>query len=125
MTIAAKQQATPGTAAAAPDPPTYAKCVAALQKQPVAKGQAKPTVAALKAQCAQQYDGLKTQVMQFLIQSQWLLQEASERRLTAKPAEVQKQLERPEQAVVPQARRTSRSSSRRSGHGDAGSALPA
>ena len=93
MTIAAKQQAVPGTAAAAPDPPTYAKCVAALQKQPVAKGQAKPTVAALKAQCAQQYDGLKTQVMQFLIQSQWLLQEASARKLTAKPATVQKQLD--------------------------------
>ena len=93
MTIAAKQQAVPGTAAAAPDPPNYPKCVAALQKQPVAKGQAKPTVAALKAQCAQQYDGLKTQVMQFLIQSQWLLQEASARKLTAKPATVQKQLD--------------------------------
>ncbi len=93
MTIAAKQQATPGATATAPDPPTYAKCVAALQKQPVAKGQAKPTVAALKAQCAQQYDGLKTQVMQFLIQSQWLLQEASARKLTAKPATVQKQLD--------------------------------
>jgi foldase protein PrsA len=93
MTIAAKQQATPGADVAAPDPPTYAKCVAALQKQPVAKGQAKPTAAALKAQCAQQYDGLKTQVMQFLVQSQWLLAEAKARKLTAKPATVQKQLD--------------------------------
>ena len=45
----------PGATATAPDPPTYAKCVAALQKRRSAKGQAKPTVAALKAQCAQEY----------------------------------------------------------------------
>jgi len=95
LSVAARQSVAPGSTArpAVPDPPTYAKCVAALQNQPTPKGQTKPSVAALKAQCQQQYNGLKTQVMQFLIQSQWLLKEADARNLTAKPAAVQKQLD--------------------------------
>jgi len=94
LSVAAKQSAAPGSTAApaVPDPPNYTNCVATLQKQPVPKGQKAPTAAALKAQCAQQYNGLKTQVMQFLIQSQWLLKEADARKLTAKPAQVQQQL---------------------------------
>jgi foldase protein PrsA len=94
LSVAAKQSVPPGSTAApaVPDPPTFAKCIASLQKQPAAKGQKKPSVAALKAQCQQQYNGLKTQVMQFLIQSQWLLKEADARNLTAKPAQVQQQL---------------------------------
>jgi foldase protein PrsA len=93
LSVASKQQATAGQAAVVPDPPNYTNCVATLQKQPVAKGQTKPSAAALKSQCKQQYDALKTQVMQFLVQSQWLLQEASARKLVAKPATVQKQLD--------------------------------
>jgi len=94
LSVAAKQSAVPGstTTPAVPDPPNYTNCVATLKKQPVPKGQKAPTDAALKAQCAQQYNGLKTQVMQFLIQSQWLLKEADARKLTAKPAQVQQQL---------------------------------
>src|SRR5207248_9202019 len=93
LSVAARQSVPPGSAAtpAVPDPPTYSGCVAALQKQPTPKGQQKPSAAALKAQCAQQYNGLKTQVMQFLIQSQWLLKEADAPNLTAKPAAVQKE----------------------------------
>src|SRR5215475_7874654 len=95
LSVAAKQSAPQGSTAAppVPDPPDFPKCVAALKKQPVAKGQKAPSDAALKAQCQQQYNGLKTQVMQFLIQSQWLLQEADSRKLSAKPAAVQKQLD--------------------------------
>jgi foldase protein PrsA len=93
LSVASKQQAVSGQTAVAPDPPNYTKCVAALQKVPVAKGQAKPTAAALKSQCEQQYEGLKQQVMQFLVQSEWLLKEADSRKLTAKPATVQKQLD--------------------------------
>jgi foldase protein PrsA len=93
LSVASKQQAVSGQAAVVPDPPNYSKCVAALQKVPVAKGQAKPTAAALKAQCQQQYEGLKQQVMQFLVQSEWLLKEADSRKLQAKPATVQKQLD--------------------------------
>jgi foldase protein PrsA len=93
LSVASKQQAVSGQTAVVPDPPNYSKCVAALQKVPVAKGQQKPSAAALKSQCQQQYEGLKQQVMQFLVQSQWLLQEADSRKLTAKPATVQKQLD--------------------------------
>jgi foldase protein PrsA len=95
LSVAARQSVAPGSTAtpAVPDPPNFAKCVAALQAQPTPKGQTKPSAAALKAQCQQQYNGLKTQVMQFLIQSQWLLKEADARNLTAKPAAVQKQLD--------------------------------
>jgi foldase protein PrsA len=93
--VAARQSVPPGstTTPPVPDPPSYSGCVAALQKQPTPKGQKAPSVAALKAQCQQQYEALKSQVMQFLIQSQWLLQEADSRGLTAKPAAVQKQLD--------------------------------
>jgi len=93
LSVASKQQAVSGQTAVVPDPPNYTKCVAALQKVPVAKGQAKPSAAALKSQCEQQYEGLKQQVMQFLVQSEWLLKEADSRKLTAKPATVQKQLD--------------------------------
>jgi foldase protein PrsA len=95
LSVAARQSVPPGSSATppVPDPPSYKNCVAALQKQPTPKGQKPPSVAALKAQCQQQYEGLKQQVMQFLIQSQWLLQEADSRHLTAKPAAVQKQLD--------------------------------
>jgi foldase protein PrsA len=93
LSVASKQQAVSGQTAVVPDPPNYTKCVAALQKVPLAKGQAKPTAAALKSQCEQQYEGLKQQVMQFLVQSEWLLKEADSRKLTAKPATVQKQLD--------------------------------
>jgi foldase protein PrsA len=93
LSVASKQQAVSGQTAVVPDPPNYSKCVAALQKVPVAKGQQKPSATALKSQCQQQYEGLKQQVMQFLVQSQWLLQEADSRKLTAKPATVQKQLD--------------------------------
>ncbi|HKN94794.1 MAG TPA: peptidyl-prolyl cis-trans isomerase [Thermoleophilaceae bacterium] len=94
LAVAARQSVPPGSTAkpAIPDPPNYTNCVATLQKQPVPKGQNKPSAAALKAQCEQQYNGLKTQVMEFLIQSQWLLKEADARNLTAKPAQVQQQL---------------------------------
>ena len=94
LSVAARQSVAPGstTKPAVPDPPNYTNCVATLQKQPVPKGQKAPSPAALKAQCAQQYNGLKTQVMQFLIQSEWLLKEADARNLTAKPAQVQQQL---------------------------------
>src|SRR5690242_3881048 len=93
LSVASKQQAASGQSAVVPDPPNYTKCVAALQKVPLAKGQAKPSPDALKAQCQQQYEGLKQQVMQFLVQSEWLLKEADSRKLKAAPATVQKQLD--------------------------------
>ena len=75
LTTAAKGQAQGGTAVI-PDPPDFTKCVAAKKKTPVPEGQKKPTDAALKKQCETEYDTLKREVMQFLIQAAWVQQEA-------------------------------------------------
>jgi foldase protein PrsA len=93
LTAAAKQQAqSTGQApsqVAVPDPPNFTHCVAAKSKAPVPKGVPKPDSKALKSQCAQEYDGLKNQTLQFLISSQWLQQEAAARKITVTTAEVQ------------------------------------
>jgi parvulin-like peptidyl-prolyl isomerase len=96
LAAAAKQQqqsspeSKPGEAAAVPDPPNFTRCIAEKQNQPLPKGAQKPPVAQLKAQCKQQYDGLKQQTMQFLIQAQWIEQEAKARGVKATTAQVQK-----------------------------------
>jgi foldase protein PrsA len=95
LAAAAKQQAqgSPGAPAgdvAVPDPPNFTKCVATKLKQPVPTGAQKPPVAQLKAQCKQQFDGLKLQTMQFLISAEWLQQEAKARGVNATDAQVQR-----------------------------------
>jgi foldase protein PrsA len=93
FTASAKQQAQSTGAkpedVVAPDPPNFTKCVAAKGKQPVPKGVPKPDAKALKAQCKQEYDGLRDQTLQFLISSQWLTQESAKRKITASDKEVQ------------------------------------
>jgi foldase protein PrsA len=91
--IAAQGSAQSGGATTAPDPPTYAKCVAARQAQPVPKGTRKPTADQLRKQCKQQYDQLKGQVLQFLIQAQWVEQEANAKNIKVSDAEVKRSLE--------------------------------
>ena len=85
---AAKSQAQQGGPAVPPDPPNYTKCIAALKAaQP--KGSAAPKDSDLKKQCKQSYDQLKQQVMQFLIQSQWVQQEAADQDVKVSSKEVQ------------------------------------
>jgi foldase protein PrsA len=82
LNAAARGQAqqTGSTAAVSiPDPPDFKKCIAGKQKTPVPKGTPKPKEADLKKQCQQEYDALKTQVMQFLISAEWIQQEADKR----------------------------------------------
>jgi len=76
-----------------PDPPAYTACVAHLEATAPkpAKGQTKPTPAALKSQCEQQYTALKQQVLGFLISSNWVLGEASDQGVKVSDAEVKKQ----------------------------------
>jgi foldase protein PrsA len=102
MNIAVKGQSqAPGGAAAVPDPPDFEKCVAAKKKTPVPKGQQKPSDDALKKQCKNDYDTLKREVMQFLIQGEWVQQEADKRDISVKPAELQKALEDQKKQVFP------------------------
>ena len=102
MNIAVRGQSqAPGGAAAVPDPPDFEKCVAAKKKTPVPKGQQKPSDDALKKQCKNDYDTLKREVMQFLIQGEWVQQEADKRGIKVKPAELQKALEDQKKQVFP------------------------
>jgi foldase protein PrsA len=94
MVVAAKSSQQPGAAApaAVPDPPNYTKCVAAARKALPAppKGQKPPTDAQLKNQCKQQYEGLRDQVMQFLINAEWLRGEAEDQDVKVTQAEITK-----------------------------------
>jgi foldase protein PrsA len=101
MTIAVKGQSQQGGQAAVPEPPDFEKCVAAKSKTPVPQGQKKPTEDALKKQCKSEYDQLKQDVMQFLIQGEWVQQEAAERGIEVKPAELRKALEDQKKQVFP------------------------
>ena len=60
------------------DPPNYAACVAKKTKTAPkpAKGQPATTPAQYKAQCKQEYEGLRDQVLQFLIIAKWIAGEA-------------------------------------------------
>jgi foldase protein PrsA len=79
-----------GATAAVPDPPDYTKCVAAKSKTPVPKGQKKPSNDALKKQCKSEYDSLKKEVMQFLIQAEWVQQEAADQNIKVTDAQIKK-----------------------------------
>jgi foldase protein PrsA len=99
LTAAVKSQAQGGTAVV-PDPPDYTKCIAAKKKQPVT-GKSKTTTAALKKQCSSEYTTLKRQVMQFLIQAQWVEQEAEKQNIKVSDKDVQKTLEAQKKQAFP------------------------
>ncbi len=101
IAIRGQSQQQGGSAAAVPQPPDFEKCVAAKQKAPVPQGQKKPSEDALKKQCKSEYDTLKREVMQFLIQGEWVQQEAAKRGVEVKPAELKKALEDQKKQVFP------------------------
>ena len=99
---AASGQQQGGGSAVIPDPPDYKKCVAGLKKQLAAqKGAPKQPDSALKKQCKTQYDQLKGEVMQFLIQSQWVQQEAEDRDVEVSDAEVKKSFNQQKKQAFP------------------------
>jgi foldase protein PrsA len=79
-----------GGPAVVPDPPDFKNCVAGKKKAPAPQGQAKQSDSALKKQCQTEYDTLKSEVMQFLIQAEWVQQEAEERDIEVTDAAVKK-----------------------------------
>src|SRR3954470_22989828 len=82
-----------GAIASVPDAPDFKQCIEEKKKSAPkpAKGQPTPTDATFKSQCQQQYDGLKQQVMQFLISSQWIQGEAAEQKVEVTEKDVDKQ----------------------------------
>jgi foldase protein PrsA len=98
---AASGQQAQGGPSAVPDPPEFTRCVAALKEAPTPQGGSAPDDAALKDQCEQQYDQLKGEVMQFLIQAEWVQQEAEEREVEVSDEEVRKSFEDQKQQAFP------------------------
>lgn len=97
MTVAVKssqqQAGAQAPAALVPKPPDFVECVANKRKLAAkpAKGQPKQTDAQLKSQCKQEYEGLRDQVMQFLISSTWIAGEAADQGVKVTDAEIEKQ----------------------------------
>lgn len=79
--------------ATVPDAPEFTKCIAEKTKSAPkpAKGQPKPNADTFKTQCKQEYDGLKQQVLQFLISSEWIQGEAAQQKVEVSDQEVEKQ----------------------------------
>jgi foldase protein PrsA len=71
------------------DPPSYAKCVANKRKTAPkpAKGQPLTTDVQYKTQCQQEYEGLRDQVLQFLILEKWVSGEAADKGIKVTPKE--------------------------------------
>jgi foldase protein PrsA len=90
-----------GGQAAVPDPPDFAKCVATKKKQPVPEGQEKVSDSKLKKQCETEYETLRTQVMQFLIQAEWVQQEAEKQDVKVTDSQIQKSLEDQKKQAFP------------------------
>jgi len=86
-----------------PDAPKYTKCIANKKKTAPkpAKGQPKPKDSDFKAQCKQEYEGLRDQVIQLLIQNQWVTGEAKQQKVKVSEAEVKKQFEQQKKQSFP------------------------
>ena len=100
MTTAVKGQAQGGQAVV-PDPPEFTKCVAAKKETPAPEGQGKQSDAALKKQCKQEFDTLKGEVMQFLIQAEWVQQEAEDQGIEVSDKAVRKSFEDQKKQAFP------------------------
>jgi foldase protein PrsA len=90
-----------GAQTVVPDPPEFTKCVAAKKDAPLPKGQKQQSDAALKKQCQQEYDTLKREVMLFLIQAEWVEQEAAEQGVEVSEASVKKSFEDQKKQAFP------------------------
>jgi foldase protein PrsA len=93
LSIAASTSQPQGAGRVAYTPPDYASCVASKRKTAPkpAKGQPSQTDAQLKTQCKQEYEGLRDQVMQFLILEKWVNGEASDEGVKVSNADADKQ----------------------------------
>ncbi len=88
-----------------PEPPKYTACIAHLAATAAkpAKGQAAPTTAKLKTECETQYKALQTEVLGFLISSQWVIGEASSLGVKLSDAEIKKEFAKIKNEEFPKA----------------------
>ncbi len=106
MTVAGASSAlTPGEKPVIPVPPKYTACIAhlaATAPKPT-KGQKAPTTAQLKSECEQQYKSLQSEVLGFLISSQWVLSEANSLGVKLSDAEVHREFTKIKDTQFPKA----------------------
>jgi foldase protein PrsA len=106
MSVAAASSATGTTEKpAVPEPPNYTTCIAHLAKTSPKpeKGQKAPTTAQLKSECETQYKSLQSEVLGFLISSQWVIGEASSLGVKLSDAEVKKEFTKIKATQFPKA----------------------
>jgi foldase protein PrsA len=86
-----------------PQPPEYTDCVAQKRKTTPkpAKGSPQPKESDFKAQCKQEYEGLRDQVMQLLIQNEWVTGEAAEQNVKVSEADVKKAFDQQKKQSFP------------------------
>jgi len=85
------------------DPPNYTGCVAKKTKDAPkpAKGQPATTPAQYKGQCKQEYEGLRDQVLQFLILEKWVAGEATDQGVKVSAKENEKAFTDAKKATFP------------------------
>jgi foldase protein PrsA len=106
MSVAASSRALgAGEKPALLEPPNYTTCIAhlAATSPKPAKGQKAPTHAQLKSECEQEYKSLQTEVLGFLISSQWVLGEAESLGVKLSDAQVKKEFAKIKDAQYPKA----------------------
>ena len=104
LAVAAKSsQHEPGAAAAGARPAGLRR----LRRRPATPkpSQAKkaPTTAQIKTQCKKQYEGLRDQVMQLLINAEWLRGEAADQDIKVSEAEITHSFDQQKQQSFPEA----------------------
>ncbi len=105
MAVAAASSAT-STASkpVVPEPPAYTACIAHLKEtSATSKGSKAPSAATLKTECEAQYKSLQTEVLGFLISSDWVLGEASELGVSISDKVVKKEFEKIKDEEFPKA----------------------
>lgn len=99
---AASNSTSPTTKSVIPVPPDYTACIAHLAETSP-KGKTAPTKAQLKSECESQYKSFQTEVLGFLISSQWVLSEASSLGISLSDAEVKKEFDKIKNTQFPKA----------------------
>ncbi len=83
-----------------------------------------PSEAPLKKQCKSEYDQLKGDVMQFLIQAEWVQQEAEKQDIKVTDKEVENRFDEQKKRAFPKRRRRYQKFLKTSGHDRGGHPLP-
>jgi foldase protein PrsA len=94
-----------GTAKVKYNPPAFTECVATKRSTAPkpAKGQPTTTDAQFKTQCKQEYDGLRDQVMQFLILEKWVAGEAKNEGVSVSDKTAEADFQKARKASFPKA----------------------